>query len=95
MNKTEYLLACLAEECAEVQQAAMKAQRFGLGDRFKLTTPGEDIATECCDLVAIIELLEEEGIIKRAGSVQAIETKKAKVKYYMEYSRERGALTQE
>ena len=30
MNKQEYLLTCLSEECAEIQQAVSKALRFGL-----------------------------------------------------------------
>jgi len=32
MNRTEHLLVCLAEECAEVGQAVAKALRFGLDD---------------------------------------------------------------
>ncbi len=35
MNKTEYLLVCLAEECAEIQQAVDKALRFGLDVGFQ------------------------------------------------------------
>lgn len=30
MNKAEHLLTCLAEECAEIQQAVSKALRFGV-----------------------------------------------------------------
>lgn len=94
MNKTEHLLACLIEECAEIQKAATKALRFGLNDRYKETTPAEDIAHECCDLIAVIELLEEAGLIEKTGTIQAIEQKKARISLYMDYSRERGTLSE-
>ncbi|HWR06153.1 hypothetical protein [Sporomusa sp.] len=92
MNNTEHLLVCLAEECAEIQQAVTKALRFGLQDGYKETTPAQDIARECCDLIAVIELLEEVGIIEKTGTIQAIEQKKARVRHYMEYAREHGTL---
>lgn len=94
MNKTEHLLTCLAEECAEIQQAVTKALRFGLHDDFKETTPAQDIARECCDLIAVIEMLEEAGIIKKAGTIYAIEQKKARVLHYMEYAKEHGTLSE-
>ncbi|TWH48526.1 hypothetical protein [Sporomusa sp. KB1] len=93
MTETEHLLVCLAEECAEIQQAVGKALRFGLQDNYKDSTPAEDIARECCDLIAVIEMLEEAGIIKKTGTIQAIEQKKFKVRYYMEYAREHGTLS--
>ncbi len=95
MNKTEHLLTCLAEECAEIQQAVTKSLRFGLDDGYPCktkTTNAEDIAKECIDVIAIIEMLEDEGIIKKIGTIQAIEQKKVKVKHYMEYAKERGTL---
>ncbi len=92
MNDTEHLLVCLAEECAEIQQAVAKALRFGLEDNYKNTTPAADIARECCDLIAVIELLEEAGVIRKTGTIQEIEKKKARVRYYMEYAREHGTL---
>ncbi|HWR07434.1 hypothetical protein [Sporomusa sp.] len=67
--------------------------RFGLQDNYKESTPAQDIARECCDLIAVIELLEEVGIIEKTGTIQAIEQKKARVRHYMEYARERGTLS--
>jgi hypothetical protein len=32
INETDHLLACLAEECAEVSQRVMKALRFGINE---------------------------------------------------------------
>lgn len=92
MNKTEHLLTCLIEECAEIQHAASKALRFGLSDNYKDSTPAQNISCECCDLVAVIELLEEEGIIQKSSTIHAIERKKARVKYYMEYAQQCGTL---
>lgn len=93
MTETEHLLVCLAEECAEIQHAVGKALRFGPQDDFKATTPAENIARECCDMIAVIEMLEEAGVIEKTGSIQAIEQKKARVRHYMEYARAHGALT--
>ena len=93
MTETEHLLVCLAEECAEIQQAVGKALRFGLNDDYKNTTPAEDIARECCDLIAVVELLEEAGVIRKTGAVEAIERKKARVRHYMEYAREHETLS--
>ena len=90
MTETEHLLVCLAEECAEIQQAVGKALRFGLNDDYKSTTPADDISRECCDLIAVIEMLEEAGVIQKTGSIKAIEKKKARVRHYMEYAREHG-----
>jgi NTP pyrophosphatase (non-canonical NTP hydrolase) len=92
MNKVEHLLTCLVEECAEVQQAVTKALRFGLDDDFKETTPKQDIIRECIEVIAVIKLLEEEGIIELTGVITAIEQKKAKIRHYMEYAKERGTL---
>jgi NTP pyrophosphatase (non-canonical NTP hydrolase) len=96
MNKIEHLLTCLAEECAEVQQAVAKALRFGLDDGYpcKTTTNAEDIAYEYKDLVAVMEMLELEieGISKLANSEVDKRIKKEKVIHYMEYAKKRGTL---
>lgn len=92
MNRSEYLLTCLTEECAEVQQAVAKALRFGLDDGYpgRDTTNAQDIASECVDILAIIELLQSEGLIEIIGPTTS--KKKMKVLHYMEYSKERGTL---
>ena len=93
MNKTEHLLTCLIEECAEVQKAAAKALRFGLDD----TSPDgvtnrEGIANERIDLLAVLEMLEEEGIIPPLEAHQSTRPKKDKVTKYMDYAKGRGTL---
>jgi hypothetical protein len=94
MNTTEHLLICLAEECAEVQQAVSKALRFGLDDGYPDSgaTNAQDITRELTDLMAVVELLEEEGVLEWPHSPEARETKKAKIRKFMEYARDRGAL---
>ena len=97
MNKTEHLLTCLMEECTEIQKAAAKALRFGLDDHApnSASTNAEDIAAEIIDLTAVVEMLKEENVIPSItgnDSASFIKKKKEKVKKYMEYSKERGAL---
>jgi len=95
MNTKEHLLTCLAEECAEIQQAVSKALRFGLDDGYPGadTTNAKDIAREYVDLVAVIDLCREHGIIGQPGDSKAMyDAKRERVKQFMRYARERGAL---
>lgn len=93
MNKVDYLLVCLMEECAEVQHACAKALRFGLDDHHpsKGMSNVEDLMKELDDVYAIVALLQDEGI-ELDGSLGRIIEKKAKVSAYMKYSEERGKL---
>ncbi len=95
MSVTEHLLVCLIEECAEVQKAAAKALRFGLDDSAPDTpslTNAEEIALEYTDLVAIIEMLEERGVLANRKTPERIQAKKDKVLKYMDYAVTRGTL---
>ena len=95
MNRTEHLLACLAEECAEVQHAVAKAMRFGLDDGYPGadSTNAQDIAREFADVLAVVEMLEEAGALERQTDAHAIERKKARVSEYMAYAEQCGTLT--
>jgi hypothetical protein len=97
MNKTEHLLTCLIEECAEIQKSAAKALRFGLDNNAPNSdsTNADDISTEIYDLIAVIEMLKEENIIPSINTKESkslINMKKEKVKKYMNYAKERGTL---
>lgn len=95
MNKREHLLICLAEECAEVGQSVAKALRFGLKDSPPVGGPTneESIVQELNDILAIIELLIDDGCsFNNVGDQTAIDTKKDKVMRFMEYAKERGTL---
>jgi hypothetical protein len=95
MNTEKHLLSCLAEECAEVAQRALKSTRFGLDDvqQGQPFNNRERLIQEFNDLLGCIELLQERGhlppsIIERI----AIDTKKARVLHYMDYAAAKGEL---
>ncbi len=88
MTREQYILNCLAEECAEVGQRASKAIRFGMTER----QPGQELDNrkrleqELGDLMGVVDLL---GLTpcpeKRAG-------KEARVLHYMDYSAKCGRV---
>jgi hypothetical protein len=86
------LLVCLAEECAEIGQAACKALRFGLRDEYRGEGlwPEKDIAAELDDLRAIVELLEAEGLglASDPARIAAKKTKLAKMNAYADSKRQ-------
>lgn len=94
MNMKQYLLTCLSEECAEVIQRVSKALRFGLYE----IQPGQEldneqrIELELTDLVAVIDLLEQFGVILMPYNKRRIAEKKTKVMQFAEYSKECGIL---
>jgi len=95
MDKQNYLLVCLLEECAEVQKAITKTLRFGLEDTKPNTntTNKELIEDELSDIQGIIELLKEECGVEIKTSINTILEKKKRVRRYMDYSRKSGFLS--
>lgn len=97
MNTIEYLLACCAEEGAEIAQDCMKSQRFGLED-VNILTPGgppnrDRLVDELNDMMGVIVLLVDYGIIPRGWySPEKIQAKRLKVLKLMKYAAEVGAL---
>ena len=91
MNRTEHLLIILAEECAEVAQRASKAVRFGMEEVRPGSTEhnARGIEREMGDLMAVFEML---GLRIWEDDKDA---KIARVKKYMEYSRQLGTLDRE
>jgi NTP pyrophosphatase (non-canonical NTP hydrolase) len=65
MTRTEHLLTCLAEECAEVGQRVTKALRFGLSEvqAGQSRTNAERIFDELVDLAAVTQMLQRAGAI--------------------------------
>jgi hypothetical protein len=99
MTKEEYLLLCLAEECAEVSQRIFKALRFGL-DEIQESNPEETknnrqrISYEFNDLVTISELIEDLHEDYDFADQAQRERKLAKLDRYMKYSAKLGILTE-
>ena len=90
MNKEEYLLDCLSEECAELAQVASKSIRFGLNNKVpgvqEEKTNTDDLITEYLQVVAVMEMLQELGSIpnidyRKASNIK--KNKKEKVNFFM------------
>jgi len=81
MNRQEYLLTCLAEECAEVIQCVTKIQRFGLEsiEPGQFSTNAERLIDEFNDVMAIRDLLMHEGVIDCLLEPRDIDKKKIRV----------------
>lgn len=95
MNRKEYLLECLSEECNEVGQRVSKALRFGLTevqDGQELTN-AERIIEEMRDLICVYQILFNEGFLP-AGNVTAkdVDNKLARIEKFMAISRREGTL---
>jgi len=95
MNRTDHLLWNIAEECAEVAQRASKAARFSInevqpGQEF---SNGDRILHEYADLVAVIEMLTEEGVLNMPKDFkQRVENKKTRFNKFLERSKQYGTL---
>lgn len=95
MNRTEHLLTCLGEECAEVSQRVSKALRFGLDE----VQPGQPlrnrdrIVEELRDLFAVAEILAGEGVIGWCMPDRIeVHAKLAKIERFMAISRAQRVL---
>lgn len=94
MKNWQYLLLKLSEECNEVGQMASKNMHFGQEERQFLDGESnrERLHGEINDILAIVELLNEEAGFDFKPDPDKIERKKAKVKHYREYSRSLGLV---
>lgn len=96
MNKSEYLLTKLMEECGEIIRIASKYQRFGRDSYNPNMPPGEtneeSLVGELGDLIAVMELLVENDIIYGNPDGLYIDAKKQITLQFMERSRQLGLL---
>lgn len=96
LSEKQYLLICLAEECAEVQHRIAKALRFGLTE----VEPGqplnntERLIAEVADLQAVLEMIDEttDLPIWDKTTMRKIHEKQIKVRKFMDYSILQGTL---
>lgn len=100
MNRLQFLLNLLAEECTEVGQRASKAIRFGLNEVQK----GQDLDNkerlhlELTDLVAVVLLLNNEFEFNFDFDDldwAAIKAKHEKIEKFYEYSKKCGMIHEE
>jgi NTP pyrophosphatase (non-canonical NTP hydrolase) len=83
-NKTKEVMDILQEECAEVIQAVSKISRFGL-DNFKPGKPKtnrEHLEEELGDLMAMVTILLDKGIVTRVNLDKAEAAKIEKLKQW-------------
>ena len=95
MNKIDYLINLLSEECNEVGQMCSKILRFGLEEvrPEQEFTNKERLIQEVNDLLAVLELLQAEGVdLTGLANSVALAKKKTKVEKFMELSRAQGKL---
>lgn len=80
MTPEQEILAIASEECAEVIQAISKINRFGLDMEWNGTVNRDHLATEIGDLLCMIDLMTERGIVDRDRIYGASLAKTAKLK---------------
>jgi len=94
MTNMQYLLDKLGEECVEVSQMCSKNKQFGVDE--KQFADGESnrerLFGELNDLLAAIEMLNEEEGFGFEPDRERIDRKKAKVRHFREYSRSLGLV---
>ncbi len=98
LNETEYILACLSEECSEVIKLVDKALRFGLHDhdfncKDKITNL-DKIVMELTDIHGVCRKMDKMHIfeLKHVLHEERIIQKVKKIEWFMNYSRKNGAL---
>jgi oligoribonuclease NrnB/cAMP/cGMP phosphodiesterase (DHH superfamily) len=95
MTRQEHLLTCLSEECSEVIKNVSKALRFGLDDQYLHlgTTNRILIYHEVNDILAIVEMLKDEGIVIIKDQ-SLIDSKIERVESFIKYAKEHGTITE-
>ena len=99
MTTNQWLLECLAEECAEVAQRVSKANRFGIME----VQPGqfldntERLMDEIWDLVGVATYLQDKNILPGPPIVDGvwnkwIVAKHEKVEKYLAYAKDIGIV---
>lgn len=85
LSEEQYLVTCLAEECAEVAERAAKVLRFGRYDveEGQELTNEQRLAQELNDLLAVVELLDAECGLRLDRSEHLVAKKKDKVLGFM------------
>jgi NTP pyrophosphatase (non-canonical NTP hydrolase) len=78
--KNEEILLITQEECAEVTQAISKVFRFGMEDTFNGISNREHLEEEVGDLLCMIDLLIDSGMLDETSVMAARSAKLNKLK---------------
>lgn len=97
MDRRQYLLLKLAEECVEVAHRCSKQMQFGKDEiqPGQSETNAERLRSEFNDLVAVAEMLIQEGELPGISPTMlqaAIWAKRQKINKYLKISQERGLV---
>ncbi len=83
MSKQQEILDILQEECGELIVAVSKVRRFGLFNTYKDGgTQQEHLTQEAGDVMLMIQLLVEHGVLNKEELQQASERKAEKLKVW-------------
>ena len=83
MSKIQEILDILQEECGELVVAVSKVRRFGLENSYKDGgTQKEHLTQEAGDVILMIHLLVEHGVITMEELQQASQRKAEKLKVW-------------
>lgn len=97
VNKSEYLLVCLMEECAEIQQAASKALRFGMenGHPDGQHSNRAELSKEIGELDNLVEMLSDRDLIHGESRLHGFLSKRKRLEEYMRVSCQCGTLEED
>lgn len=87
MTKTENLLTTVSEECGEIIQAVSKFLRFGAQNHapYEHTTNADALVTEYYQLRALIEELQEQGVLPLPTEKEQKKIMDGKIKKVLEF----------
>jgi NTP pyrophosphatase (non-canonical NTP hydrolase) len=80
-SQQEEIIRIMQEEAAEVIQVVSKICRFGI-DSYTGRSNRDQLAAEIGDIVAMIDLAVEHGIVDRNAIVAAAARKREKLRFY-------------
>jgi NTP pyrophosphatase (non-canonical NTP hydrolase) len=81
MNEVQKEIMLIAqEECAEVVQAISKVFRFGFDSVYNSRSNKDHLEEEIGDLVCMLDLMREKGLIDWSNVITCSENKRTKLK---------------
>jgi NTP pyrophosphatase (non-canonical NTP hydrolase) len=91
-SKQREVMLIAQEECAEVIQAISKVFRFGVTDEYNGQTNKQRLEEEMGDLLCMIDLMIEEGMIDIDRVLQAKDQKNTKLRTWSDVFKEEKVL---